>query len=216
MGLLQRCLRWLTPDVFINARLPQCTRGGRFFVRWMNQHHTSLMQWALGCINLKSSMSILDIGCGGGKALAMMAKRAPQAELYGIDKSSQSVQIARSADRRLIERGRLQISEGDVSSLPYADDSFDTVTAFETVYYWPNLVESFREVRRVLRPGGKFLICNEDADPVKAAELLKLIPMRIYTAEELCQALNEAGFNRVWIHSEDKQGWICVIAPMVE
>ena len=213
MRIIHLCLKWFKPDMFLNARLPQSNRGGRFFLRWMNQHHVSLMKWALSCIDLKKAMSILDVGCGGGRALQMMAKKAPQAHLYGVDHSPESVKIACSTNQRYINLGRMTIQEGESSALPFADDAFDCVTAFETVYYWPNLVDSFKEIRRILRPGGKLLICNEDADPVKAESLTKLIPMRIYTAEALCDALNEAGFDRVWIHTDQKMGWITVIAP---
>lgn len=45
--------------------------------------------------------------------------------------------------------------------LPFEAERFDLVTAFETVYFWPDLPKSFREIRRVLRPGGTLLICNE-------------------------------------------------------
>ena len=43
----------------------------------------------------------------------------------------------------------------------FAGDWFDAVTAFETVYFWPDLPLCFREVYRVLKPSGTFLICNE-------------------------------------------------------
>ena len=43
----------------------------------------------------------------------------------------------------------------------FADDWFDAVTAFETIYFWPDLPQCFREVYRVLKPSGTFLICNE-------------------------------------------------------
>ena len=49
-----------------------------------------------------------------------------------------------------------------------ADNRFDAVTAFETVHFWPNLPRCFREVYRVLKPDGTFLICNEsNGDPGK-------------------------------------------------
>lgn len=49
----------------------------------------------------------------------------------------------------------------------FADGWFDAVTAFETVYFWPDLPRCFPEVFRVLRSGGTFLICNECSDPEK-------------------------------------------------
>ena len=51
--------------------------------------------------------------------------------------------------------------QGDVATLPFSENSFDLATAFETVYFWPGPTESFREVCRVLKPNGLFLIVNE-------------------------------------------------------
>ena len=48
-----------------------------------------------------------------------------------------------------------------MAKLPFEDARFDAVTAFETVYFWPDPARCFREIWRVLKPGGTFLICNE-------------------------------------------------------
>ncbi len=51
--------------------------------------------------------------------------------------------------------------EASVAALPFEDNKFDVVTAFETVYFWPGLVDCFREVYRAMKNSGTFLICNE-------------------------------------------------------
>jgi ubiquinone/menaquinone biosynthesis C-methylase UbiE len=48
-----------------------------------------------------------------------------------------------------------------VSQIPWEDGAFDLVTAFETVYFWPDFEGGLKEVRRVLKPGGTLFICNE-------------------------------------------------------
>ena len=91
-------------------------------------------------------------------------------------------------------------------------DWFDAVTAFETVYFWPDLPKSFREIRRVLRPGGTLLICNEcsgDA-PGDEAWTKKIAGMRIYPAAELQRLLEQAGFRRIQIHKTSR--WLCLTA----
>ena len=93
-----------------------------------------------------------------------------------------------------------------------AADWFDAVTAFETVYFWPDLPKSFREIRRVLRPGGTLLICNEcsgDA-PGDEAWTKKIAGMRIYPAAELQRLLEQAGFRRIQIHKTSR--WLCLTA----
>ena len=53
------------------------------------------------------------------------------------------------------------LQQASVAELPFEAEQFDVVTAFETVYFWPELAQNFREVYRVLKPGGTFFICNE-------------------------------------------------------
>lgn len=58
-------------------------------------------------------------------------------------------------------QGRLEVKQGDVSSLDLPDGAYDLATAFETIYFWPGLEKCFTEVARILKDGGLFLISNE-------------------------------------------------------
>ena len=60
---------------------------------------------------------------------------------------------------------RCFIEQGTVDTLPYTDEMFDVVTAFETVYFWNDLPKAFTEVTRVLKRNGHFLICCELNNP---------------------------------------------------
>ena len=51
------------------------------------------------------------------------------------------------------------MQQASVAELPFEAEQFDVVTAFETVYFWPELAQNFREVYRVLKPGGTFCGC---------------------------------------------------------
>ena len=114
--------------------------------------------------------------------------------------------------RSAIADGRCAVWQGSVDELIFAADWFDAVTAFETVYFWTDLPKSFREIRRVLRPGGTLLICNEcsgDA-PGDEAWTKKIAGMRIYPAAELQRLLEQAGFRRIQIHKTSR--WLCLTA----
>lgn len=99
-----------------------------------------------------------------------------------------------------------------MDELIFAADWFDAVTAFETVYFWPDLPKSFREIRRVLRPGGTLLICNECSGDAPGDETWtkKIAGMRIYPAAELQRLLEQAGFRRIQIHKTSR--WLCLTA----
>lgn len=101
-----------------------------------------------------------------------------------------------------------------MQELPFADDSFEQVTAFETIYFWPNLEEAFQQVFRVLKPGGSFLVCNESngEDPKQEKWCDIIGGMTIYTGERLFELLWAAGFIQVEIHQREDRNWLCVTA----
>ena len=80
---------------------------------------------------------------------------------YGIDYSEESVAVARETNRGAIERGQVDIQLGDVAQLPFADGTFDVVTAIETHYYWPDLPRDVRHLMQVLKPVGVLLVVAE-------------------------------------------------------
>ena len=77
----------------------------------------------------------------------------PQGKVQGIDYSAVSVEKARKVNAGAIAAGRCTVQQASVAELPFEAEQFDVVTAFETVYFWPELAQNFREVYRVLKPG---------------------------------------------------------------
>ena len=121
--------------------------------------------WPGGDFNfwmLAPDARVLDCGCGGGANMKRLLKKCPQGIVKGIDYSPVSVEKSKKAQRgRHSRRDAAPCWQGSVADMIFASDWFDAVTAFETVYFWPDLPQCFREVYRVLKPGGTFLICNE-------------------------------------------------------
>ena len=141
-----------------------------------------------------------------------LLKKCPQGIVRGVDYSAVSVEKARNLNRTAIQKGRCAVWQGSVERIIFAKDWFDAVTAFETVYFWSDLPQCFREVRRVLKPGGTFLICNEsNGDTDKDEKWTEIIGgMTIYKDIELKAYLEQAGFHDVQIHK--KKSWLCITA----
>ena len=195
---------------FENTRRPKGL-GGRIMVALMNAGHRALAGWGLSFIKPAPDASVLDCGCGGGAALRRLLKLCPQWHAAGVDYSEVSVQASRALNQKAVAAGRCTVLQASVAALPFEDAAFDAATAFETVYFWPELAQSFQEVRRVLKPGGVFLICNECGGDAPGDEKWPQIVsgMTVYRGTQLKAALEEAGFCDVQIHNH-RRGWLCV------
>lgn len=187
--------------------------GGKLMVQSMNLGHSAMAEWGFSHIPVPEQGRCLDIGCGGGKNLQKLLEKCPRGRVTGVDYSQVSVEASRRKNRKAIEAGRCQVLQANVRELPMESGSFDLVTAFETVYFWPDLAECLREVWRVMEPGGVFAIINEDNGETtsgrKWAE--RIDGMSVYTEAQLRRLLHQAGFLDVQAFQNDRH-WLALIA----
>ena len=184
---------------------------GRLLLRSMNIGHGRLHQWGLKAEGIQLTDRVLDVGCGGGKAISRILEETRR-EVAGVDHSSEAVKTARSVNRAAVSSGRLRIVESSVESLPFRDGFFDVVTAFETTYFWPELQAGLTEIHRVLNRGGRLVIANEFADRASAGAWADRLNMHVPDSEALAGAAYEAGFLMVDVSVHPHNGWLRLVA----
>lgn len=196
---------------------PQGEDGFKLLERMNGGHHEDLSLWGLSFLPVSEADRILEIGCGGGANIARLLERAPHGHVTGVDYSTVSVQASSNHNQAAIDEGRCTVLEGNSSALPLPDSAFDVATAFETTYYW-DLQTAFPEVKRVLKPGGLFMICNEDdGDDPEVLDLADKIPgMTVHTPAQLEAALEEAGFEIVASERVPAKGHLAIVAKAPE
>src|SRR2546429_6171263 len=91
---------------------------------------------------------ILDVGCGTGANLQMLAQHGAA---EGVDVSTEALDFCRA-------RGLSKVKQGAAEALPYEDASFDLVTGLDVVEHLDDDIAGLAEMRRVLRPGGRALL----------------------------------------------------------
>ena len=198
---------------FENTRKPQGF-GGKLMTKMMNSGHAKLSQWGFSNISAEPDAKVLDVGCGGGANIAIWLDKCRNGHVTGLDYSEISVAESQKLNIAAIKQGKCRVLQGDVSSIPFSDEVFDYVSAFETVYFWPGLKKCFSEVNRVLKSGGTFLICNEsDGTNASDEKWTKIIGgMKIYNRDQLVAALKEAGFTEIKTYINAKKHWMCIAA----
>ncbi len=187
---------------------------GGIMLNGMNSGHAQMADWGLAFLPEITPAMVTDLGCGGGRNAGELLKRYQDAKVTAIDYSDLSVETARKYNRAAVASGRCTVQQGDVSALALPSESYDLATAFETIYFWPGLEKCFREVARILKAGGYFLICNEsDGTDAAGIKYEKIIDgMKAHTAETIEAALKKGGFSEVQTQHYPSKPWITVLA----
>ncbi len=195
-----------------NPRKPHGEAGAEM-LEGMNKRHYEVTGWALEHFRFDSGDSVLDIGCGGGETVRRIAEKISDGTVWGVDYSALSVELSLQRNKENIESGKVKIIEASVEKLPFDNDSFDKIITVESFYFWPDPQENLKEVYRVLREGGKFLIVSEiygDADlDENDLEGIRKYELFNPTLAQFRELLEKAGFKNVAVHTKDGEKWVC-------
>jgi ubiquinone/menaquinone biosynthesis C-methylase UbiE len=165
----------------------------------------------MGFVNIQPPDHVLDVGCGGGMAIKLIAGIAVAGFVAGVDHSEDMVQQALKHNAAAARAGRVEIRHGNVAALPYDDESFDKVIAVETFYFWPDPVVNLQEVRRVMKTGGLVALAMEGSKETpksqKMAAMTAQMGFPIFSGAEMVEMLTEAGFSRAWFEAVPDKGW---------
>lgn len=143
---------------------------------------------------------ILDIGCGTGRFLFRAKTHFSTSKMMGIDVSSGMINVANAKSS---SDASIQFKVASADDLPFDDDIFDLALSTISFHYWRDPVRCLREIYRVMRPGGIFLladgfIAKDVSDTVR--KLYFLIQKQsyfthFYTTVDLQQMFIEAGWH---------------------
>lgn len=196
-----------------NAMKPEGEYGEQLLDKMNAGNHEILANWGLEYAEIEKGSRMLDIGCGGGANLRRLMERNPEGRVTGIDYSDVSVRKSRETNADAIKAGKCEVMKADVNDMPFDDDTFGFASAFETIYFWPDIENAFREARRVLRDGGIFFVCNESDghDENVFGDSKSISGMSFYTVEDIEKLMKDAGFRSIEYHVNEERHHIVVI-----
>ena len=134
---------------------------------WYAEHYGEYAtnRLAVDAIDVAPDAVVVDVGCGTGSALRRLAPRAPNGRLVGIDPVPRMLEIARERAAADPSGPRIEFVEAPAERLPLEGGIADVVLAFDSVDHWGDRDAGLREVVRVLRPGGRFVVVKDGGLP---------------------------------------------------
>jgi SAM-dependent methyltransferase len=183
--------------VFI-AKQSRCPTGllGRLIGHIMAAETAAVNAEALTLLDLRPSDHVLEVGSGHGRTLERAAATLTTGSIAGVDLSEEMVRLAAHRCRSLIRDGKVAVTVGSSEHLPFPDQDFDRALAVHTVYFWSDPRTHLREIRRVLRNDGRFILVCHAKDDATAGDFPESV-YRFYTPDEVVLLLEESGFQRI-------------------
>lgn len=199
-------MNWLKRKRITNAGDPKGFWGVVTLAN-MNDDHAELTDEGLKKIEIKKDAVCLDIGCGGGRTLARLSNLAPQGKIYGVDISGTAVKCAKLYNAAAVRKGLISVKKGSALALPFPENTFDAVTAVETFYFWDNKVQCVKNIKEVLKDGGKFIVMLDAYEDGSGdnEEIKREIKIDFNTPEELENIFKSAEFTKTEVIKEGKR-----------
>jgi ubiquinone/menaquinone biosynthesis C-methylase UbiE len=148
-------------------------------------------------LHVRPDDDLLDVGCGAGVLLADRA--AAVRFVAGLDASAVQVGVARERLADRISAGTAEVVQGDAAALPWEEGRFSAVACQACLPFLPDPVRALREMRRVLRPGGRVAVTAFPVKDPAESGTIDVWGQRLLSGEALCHLLTEAGFADVTV-----------------
>ena len=160
----------------------------------MERGHRPVGEQAIAKMAVASDARVLDVGCGSGWASRLLAEKADNGRVIGIDISDEMIRVARDLSHGF---SNLDFQVASAESLPFEDGEFSHAFSMESLYYYADMISALKEIHRVLKPGGLFMTVidfyQENRPSHQWIEQLA-VPVHLLSIAEYQALFQQAGF----------------------
>ena len=163
----------------------------------MVRQHRPETAWTLNLLEIQPTDTVLEVGCGAGQAIKLAAEKAGDGRVIGIDLSEVMVRIATRRNAQAVKAGRVALSQGNMTALPFEDQHFDKIMTIHTFYFWSEPSQVLRELYRVLKSSGRVVITLSTGKINARGEVEVWPPLQSALQEQVMPGMQREGFRSV-------------------
>ncbi len=163
----------------------------------MERGHRPVGEQAIELMAVPGDARVLDVGCGSGWASRLLAEKAPEGSVVGINIADEMIKVARDESSSF---ANVEFEIASAEKLPFGDCEFSHAFSMESLYYYADISQALREIQRVLRPSGLFVtvvdLYQENAPTEQWVKQLN-VPVQFLSTAEYTALFERAGFVNV-------------------
>jgi ubiquinone/menaquinone biosynthesis C-methylase UbiE len=163
----------------------------------MEQGHRPVGEQAIARLRVPARARVLDVGCGSGWATRLLAERAKNGVVVGIDIADEMISIARKASASFTN---IDYRVASAEKLPFESLEFSHAFSMESLYYYDDVLAALKEIRRVLDRHGVFVaiidLYQENRPSHQWIENLN-VPVHLLSIRHYRSLFEQAGFTKV-------------------
>ena len=178
------------------GRQLQHPRGlfGKALFGWMTRSTLAHARWTADLMDVQPDDHVLEIGFGNGANIELLAQRASRGRVTGAEVSETAIEMASKRNASAISEGRVKLTRSAGGALPFGDGTFDKACTVATVYVIADPGAVFREMHRVLEPGGVAAVTFPVREKFMRFKPTRTEGFHLHELADLEAAFREAGF----------------------
>lgn len=159
----------------------------------MNESNAQLYYNTLSRISFEPGDSILEIGMGNGHFIKNLFEKEADIQYIGLDYSKEMIEASIKYNKELISNNKVTFHHASILNIPLDNEIISKVLSINTFYFWEDYEQSFREIYRILKPGGQLTLGQ------RPKEIMETYPFmgeefRRFSDDEVVQMIERNGF----------------------